>query len=142
MADIKVISGPERLMGKDFPIPANVRKAESVFLELAASRCFWIVNLSGLTSREMCEIKIMDFSARCVRSIFMGIPIFIDGDKAIVLSISKKSVDTALRKITNLLLVSEGNMIVVEDSRQRLEIKMVSYLETDDFADDVIFANA
>lgn len=142
MASIKVISGPEVFIGKEFPISTNVRETEAVFMGLAKAECFWTVNLLGLTDYAACEVKIMDFSARCARSICMKIPIFVDGKRTIVLSISKKSVDNALHKIINLLLVSDGNMIVVEDSSQRLAIDMVLGDESDDFADGTFFANA
>ena len=142
MAVIKVTFGPEEFIGKEIPIPVNPRENESIFKEMAKSNCFWEVDMAGLSSAEAYNVKIVDFSARCARSICMGIPIFIDNQRIIVLSISRKSVDNALRKVINLLAVSGGNMRIAKDDKKELKIEIIPNTEIDDFAEGMFFANA
>lgn len=142
MAAIKVISGPRGLAGIEIPISADVREMQSVFMELAKANCFWEVNLSGLNSLQAHEVKIMDFSARCARSICLGVPVFLDGQKIVVLSFSRKSVENALRRLVNLLEVSDGNMKIARDDKQGLRIEMIPNAMSDDFAEGMVFANA
>ena len=142
MAAIKIISGPEEFSHKEIPIPANVRESDTIFTEMSKAGCFWEVNLSGLNSRDSCTVKIMDFSARLARSICMGTPIFVDDQRVIVCSISKKSVDKALRKVITLLLVLDGNMMIAKDDQHALRIKMIPNATGYDFTDATAFASA
>ncbi|KKQ53292.1 MAG: hypothetical protein US70_C0004G0009 [Parcubacteria group bacterium GW2011_GWD2_38_11] len=142
MAFIKVTVGPEWLAGKEIRVSANPQESEAVFMELAKRNCFWEVNLSDLSNSEAYDMKIIDFATRCARSICMRIPIFIDNQQIIVLNISKKSVDNALRRVTNLLAVSGGNMRIAKDDKQGLKIEIVPNVGGDDFAEGMVFANA
>ncbi|HBI51040.1 MAG: hypothetical protein US57_C0024G0006 [Candidatus Moranbacteria bacterium GW2011_GWC2_37_73] len=142
MAFIKITAGPEKIAGKEFPIPANIRESETIFKEIVKEGCFWKIDMSGLSSSAIYDLKIMDFSARCARSICMGIPIFIKDQRIVVLSVSKKSVDDALRRVINLLIVSGGNMRIAKDDKDGLKIEIIPNVESDDFAEGMIFANA
>ncbi|MDD5396914.1 MAG: hypothetical protein PHW24_02530 [Candidatus Moranbacteria bacterium] len=140
MANIRVLFGPDKFAGKVLPIPDEVRKIGSTFTEMVVKRCFWVIDMSGLDENQSYEVKVMDFSARCVRSICMGIPVFIDGQKVVATTISKKSIDAVLHKVINLLAVSNGNMIFAEDSNKELRIEIIPNAGSDDF-EDMIFAN-
>ncbi len=142
MATIKVIEGSKKFVGKNIPIPVNIRESEDIFRDLANDYCFWEIDLLGLSENDVYELMIIDFATRCARSICMGIPIFIDEQRIIVLSVSKKSVDNALRKVTNLLAVSGGNMRIARDDKQGLKIETIPNIEDDDFAEGMFFANA
>ena len=142
MACIRIVAGPEKFLHKKINIPLNVRESDVIFMEMAKANCFWEVDLRDLSSTDACAVKIIDFSARCARSIFMKVPIFVDNKRIIVLSISKKSVENALRKVVNLLMVLDGGMIIVKDDIDSLRIESLPSTVRDDFANIAVFANA
>ena len=88
------------------------------------------------------ELKIIDFSCRCTRSIFMGIPIYIDGSKIEVQKANRETVDDALKKIINLLEVSGGNMRIISDDMHHLKIETLATLETMAFLQENCFGSA
>jgi hypothetical protein len=124
MARIIIVDGPKKFKGREISLEKNTGIIQKIFEELTIERCFWKIETTGLEREAIYEIKIMDFSYRCARSIMMNIPIYFDGSRMNAKP-PGSSIEGVLRTITNYMKVSERNLLIAIDNRTELRIEFV-----------------
>jgi hypothetical protein len=142
MAKVTVTSGPKKLL-KTYEIPPNREKMQELFEILLQECCFWQIDYSGLDEKMIGELKIIDYTCRCARAIFLKkTKIYVDEKLVSVDRKNKRLVNDTLKMIINLLEVSSGELKIETDTLFELRFKTQPNLETLDFMDQFTFANA